>query len=118
MERGPLKHLADYPHFQFVRGLAEYRQGHLDRAIATDAKPWVPHIRARPRLVLAMALHRSGRVEEARKMLAAAVVDHNWRDAEARDQDGWIHHVLRREAEGLILPDGAARLQGGVPAAG
>ena len=29
-----------------------------------------------------------------------------------RDQDGWIYHVLRREAEGLILPDLPAFLEG------
>ena len=108
----PLKHLADYPRFQFVRGLAEYRQGHLDRAIATMRSHGHRAFGPAPRLVLAMALHRSGRVEEARKTLAAVVVDHNWREAGARDQDGWIHHVLRREAEGLIVPDLPAFLGG------
>ena len=112
------KHQAVYPHFLFLRGLAEYRQGQLDRAIALMRGDAARALGPAPRLVLAMALHRSGRVEEARKTLAAAVLAHDWRVAEKCDQDGWIYHVLRREAEGLILADGTARLQGGVPAPG
>ena len=57
-----------------------------------------------PRLVLAMALHRSGREAEARETLAAAVLSHDWSPDQVRDQDGWIVHILRREAERLILP--------------
>ena len=56
------KHLAAYPHFLFVRGLAEYRQGQLDRAIATMRGSAARVLGPAPRLVLAMALHRSGQV--------------------------------------------------------
>src|SRR5262249_51037061 len=67
-----------YGQFLFARGLAEYRQGRFDRAIATlrgDASRWPGPA---PRLVLAMALHQSGQAEEARKTLAAAVLSHDW----------------------------------------
>ena len=57
-----------------------------------------------PRLVLAMALHQSGQVEEARKTLADAVRSYDWSAAKVRDQNDWISHVLRREAERLIMP--------------
>jgi eukaryotic-like serine/threonine-protein kinase len=99
------KYLAVYPQFQFLHGVAEYRQGHMDRAIAKLR--WNTHcaLGPAPRLVLAMALHRSGRLDEARKTLAAALANHDWRDAEVRDQNGWIYHTLRREAESLILAD-------------
>ena len=66
-----------------------------------------------PRLVLAMALHENGRAEEARKTLAEAILAHDWRAVNVRDQDGWIVHVLRREAEAMILPDLPALLDGG-----
>src|SRR5262249_41220961 len=65
-----------------------------------------------PRLVLAMAQHRRGRNEEARKTLAAAILAFDWRAPRADNRDAWIAHVLRREAEALILPDLPAFLQG------
>ena len=96
---------ATYPFFQFVRGLAEYRQGHLDRAISLMRGDASGVLGPAPRLVLAMALQQSGRAAEARKTLAEAILAHDWRTIKVRDQDGWIYHVLRREAEALILPD-------------
>jgi serine/threonine-protein kinase len=69
-----------------------------------------------PRLVLAMALHRSGQTAEAREALAAAVAGHNWNPAIVRDQDGWICYVLRREAEALLLSDMPATPGRQVPA--
>ena len=59
-----------------------------------------------------MALYQSGRVAEARKTLAEAVLGYDWRATMVRDQDGWIRHVLRREAETMILPDLPAFLDG------
>ncbi|HEV3118377.1 MAG TPA: hypothetical protein VGY58_15110, partial [Gemmataceae bacterium] len=84
------------------QGLVEYRQGRFDRAISIlrgePSRLTVPG----PRLVLAMALYRSGQVAEARKTLAAAVLSYDWRADRARDADFWISHVLRREAEAII----------------
>jgi serine/threonine-protein kinase len=51
-------------------------------------------------------------VAEARKTLAAAVASHDWRADLVHDQNDWIYHVLRREAEGLILPELPAFLAG------
>jgi serine/threonine-protein kinase len=92
--------------FEFARGLAEYRQGQFDRAIATMQGDASGALGPAPRLVLAMSLHRSGQATEARKALAAAIVAHDWRAmrVRARDQNGWIYHILRREAEAMILP--------------
>jgi serine/threonine-protein kinase len=59
-----------------------------------------------------MALHRDGKGSEARTTLAEAVLSHDWRPSQARDQDDWLYHVLRREAEALILPDLPAFLAG------
>src|SRR5207253_11011881 len=82
------------------------------RAIATMRGDAARVLGPAPRLVLALALHRSGQVAEARKTLAAAVLAHDWRASQVRDQDGWICHVLRREAEGMILPNLPAFLDG------
>jgi serine/threonine-protein kinase len=44
--------------------------------------------------------------------LAAAVLAYDWRAVEADNRDAWICHILRREAEGLILPNLQAFLDG------
>jgi serine/threonine-protein kinase len=108
----PSQYPGTYPHFLFARGLAEYRQGRFDEAIATLRGDASRVLGPAPRLVLAMALHRSGQVEEARRTLAAAVPAHDWSASRVRDQDDWIFHVLRREAEAMILPDLPAFLEG------
>jgi serine/threonine-protein kinase len=100
------------PWFLFARGLAEYRQGRFDQAVATmrgDASRVAGPI---ARLVLAMALHQSGQPAEARKTLATAVLSYDWRGTQARNPDAWICHVLRCEAEGVILPNLPAFLAG------
>ncbi|WP_020473558.1 protein kinase domain-containing protein [Zavarzinella formosa] len=101
--------------FQFVRGLAEYRQGRYDQAITTMQGEASRALGPAPRLVLAMARHRSGQAEEARKTLAAAIASHDWRASQIRDQDGWICHSLRREAEELIIPEWPALVAGTRP---
>jgi serine/threonine-protein kinase len=93
-------------------GLAEYRQGRLDRAIASMRGEAAPVLGPAPRLVLSMALHGSGQMAEARRTLAAAVLAHDWRANQVNEPSGWMYHVLRREAEGLILPDLPAFLNG------
>ena len=100
----PSKDPGAHPWFLFARGLAEYREGKFDQAVATmrgEASRVGGPISG---LVLAMALHQEGQLAEARKTLAAAIQSFDWRKAQARDQHAWICHVLRREAEGLILP--------------
>jgi eukaryotic-like serine/threonine-protein kinase len=93
-----------FPYFQFVKGLADYRQGRYEQAIKVlqGAPSRLPG--PSPLLVLAMALHRNGQTEEARKTLAVALQKPAWRVKQIRDQDDCIMHVLRREAESLILP--------------
>ncbi|WP_425613551.1 protein kinase [Anatilimnocola sp. NA78] len=101
-----------HSYYLFARGLAEYRQDKFDAAIATMKGDASRVLGPAPRLVLAMALHRSGKEQEARHTLAAAVSSHDWRLQHCKTQDAWIYHVLRREAEQLILPDLAAFLAG------
>jgi eukaryotic-like serine/threonine-protein kinase len=96
--------------FHFAQALADYRRGEFDRAITLlrgEAFPRPAH-----HLVLAMALHRTGKEADARTTLAKVVLSYDWRESQARNQDDWLHHVLRREAEGLILPHLPAFLAG------
>jgi serine/threonine-protein kinase len=100
------------PYFLFVRGLADYRQGRFEPAIATMRGEASQVLGPAPGLVLAMALYRTGKTAEARQALTAAVVGHDWRAGNVRDQDGWIYHALRREAERLVVPSFPAFLDG------
>jgi serine/threonine-protein kinase len=96
----------------FAQGLAEYRQGRLDRAISVMRGDASQVLGPAPRLVLAMALYRSGQAAEAWQTLAAAVLSYDWRARLARDQNDWMCHVLRREAESMVLPQLPAFLDG------
>jgi serine/threonine-protein kinase len=92
-------------HFvRFAAGLSEYRQGHPDKAVPLlqDAALKLGD-RAGPPLVLAMAQFRTGSRQDARKTLATALRTHSWKAS--GDELVWVSHVLRREAEVLILPD-------------
>jgi len=90
------------PYFQFVRGLADYRQGRFDLATSALRSAVSGMTGPSPRLVLAMALHQSGHQSEARRTLTEAIQRYDWQSSKIRDQDGWIAHVLRREAETVI----------------
>ena len=99
--------------YLFLRGLAEYRQGQFDAAVSTmRGRASAADLGSAPRLVEAMALNKLGRAAEARKTLVNAIESYDWRPERAVDQDAWICHVLRREAEGMIFPKLAAFLEG------
>jgi tetratricopeptide (TPR) repeat protein len=97
----------------FVEGLMEYRQGHFDQAISRIQGEASRLLGPAPRLIIAMALHKLGRVEEARKTLTEAIASHDWGPDRVRNQDDWICHVLRREAETVVLPKRPARAEDG-----
>jgi serine/threonine-protein kinase len=101
-----------YPYFTFAEGLAAYRRGRLDQAMALLGGDPARAMQPAGRLVLAMAQYRHGDKKEARKTLAAAVRAFDWSADQADYQDSWICHVLRREAEAMLLPNLPAFLQG------
>jgi serine/threonine-protein kinase len=101
-----------YPYFLFAKGLAEYRQGHFDSAISIMNGKAAKVLGPCPRLVMAMATYRLGREQEARKTLAAVIGTVDWSMAGVRSHDQWLWHILRREAESLILPNLRAFLDG------
>jgi serine/threonine-protein kinase len=59
-----------------------------------------------------MALYRCGDQEQARRALASAIIDFDWRAASADVRESWIYHVLRREAEAMLFPNLPAFLEG------
>jgi serine/threonine-protein kinase len=101
-----------YRYFLFARGLAEYRQGRLASAISLMEGKASRVMGPAPRLILAMAQYKQGYKKQARKTLATAILAFDWSVAQADSRDVWIAHILRREAEALILPNLPAFLQG------
>ena len=110
---GPKPPNPDHAYIQFVQGLAEYRQGRPAQAIAL-LEPAATKLsgRAGPRLALAMAQFQAGFQAEARRTLVSAVQPYDWNDMRSDPPTIWVNHVLRREAEELILPNLAAFLDG------
>jgi serine/threonine-protein kinase len=113
VETGPKFPHPDNAYLQFVKGLAGYRRGLVERAVPLleESAALVPN-RPGPRLVLAMAQFKSGATTQARKNLAGAVRAYDWTEAHANHTTAWVSHVLRREAEAMILPNLPAYLRG------
>ena len=104
---------ASRPEFEFAHGLAEYRRGRFDSAIQLMEGPAAAVAGPSARLVASVAEHQQRQPDRARKALAAAVLSFDWSRARADNADpAWIAHVLRREAESLILPQWPAFLEG------
>jgi serine/threonine-protein kinase len=101
-----------YRYFLFAKGLAEYRQGRPASAISLMEGEASQVMGPAPRLILAMAQHDQGQKKQARKTLATAIVTFDWNAAQADSRGVWIAHILRREAEALILPNLPAFLRG------
>ena len=108
-----------FAYFQLATGLAEYREGQFDKAAkhlqAAEVVGWLSgswNLTVPARLTQAMVEQQRGQKAEARKKLAAAVISFDWSEPRANDHDAWICHVLRREAESLILPKLPAFLRG------
>jgi serine/threonine-protein kinase len=101
-----------YRYFLFARGLAQYRRGNLTAAIALMEGDGGKVLKPAPLLVIAMARHRLGREGEARQALAQAALAFDWSAPHADKRDVWIRHILRREAEAMIVPDLPALVRG------
>jgi serine/threonine-protein kinase len=59
-----------------------------------------------------MAQYQKQQKDKARKTLAAAIASYDWDTAKAITPDAWLIHILRREADALILRDKSAPLVG------
>jgi serine/threonine-protein kinase len=101
-----------YPYALFARGLADYRHGDLAGATALLEGEAAQVMGPAPLLLLAMVQHDQGQTSQARRTLARAMVAFDWSAAQADSRDVWICHILRRQAEGKILPNLPAFLRG------
>jgi eukaryotic-like serine/threonine-protein kinase len=101
-----------YPYFQVAKALAEYRAGRWTSSVAALEGDASRVLLPAPQLILALDLHCLKREDEARAALVKAVLSFDWRPSRAGDREAWMFHVLRREAEGMILPDLPAFLEG------
>jgi serine/threonine-protein kinase len=61
---------------------------------------------------MALAQYGRGDMHGARTTLAAVIGTVDWSMAQVRSHDQWLWHVLRREAETVVLPNTAAFLEG------
>jgi eukaryotic-like serine/threonine-protein kinase len=93
-----------FPYFMVAKGLAEYRAGHFDSAIAILRKYNPTGLGPSSNLILAMALYRQGNRDAAEQTLAEAIANVDWNPSHAVQRDIWLAHILRREAQALILP--------------
>jgi tetratricopeptide (TPR) repeat protein len=100
------------PYFDFAQALSEYRHHRFERSIELLQGDASKVMGSAPQLIQAMAQYGNGQKEIARKTLAAAVVRFDWSIAQADSRDVWICHILRRQAEALIVPNLSAFLDG------
>jgi eukaryotic-like serine/threonine-protein kinase len=106
---GRAGHEFAHAYYLFAQGLARYRQSRFDDAIKLLTGEATSVMGPSPPLILAMAQHQKGQKDQARQTLAAAIASYDWSAAKADNHDAWIAHILRRQAEMLILPDLPAR---------
>lgn len=104
---GRERHEFACPYFLFAMGLADYRLGHYNDAIVvmSGEAAKAEYMGPSQRLITAMAQYQKGQKDQARKTLATAVASYDWRADKANSRDPWIAHILRREADSLILND-------------
>jgi hypothetical protein len=100
-------HNGSHPFDLFAQGLAAYRLGRLDDAIAIMSGEAAKITPPCPKLITAMALFQKGEQVQARQILSEAVRSFNWNEHPQSDlsEEFWVAHILRREAESLIQPE-------------
>lgn len=94
-----------YPYFRLAKALANYRAERFGDAAAIVEGESAGILPPLPRLVAAMCRARMGDDTLARRHLADASITMNWTITRATNREAWMCHVLRREADQLVLPD-------------
>ena len=87
-----------YPYFLFAKGLAEYRSGRYESAIAICKGEAASVLGPAPEFVTALSQHRLGNEQAARQALAEANKEFDGKGDPIRDREAWLYHILRREA--------------------
>jgi len=94
-----------FPYFRAAQGLARYRQGDFEGAVASIDPEVSQVLGPFPHLVLAMAHHGAGRVAESLRSLTTAMRTFDWSPSRMNSPDDWMFHALAREAKALVMPD-------------
>ncbi len=103
LDKSPAKESIGW--LQLAKGLAEYRRNRLDQATILLKQSAAAGVRVESLLILAMIEYRRGQTREARQSLINALRAYDWSQFRATDHTAWIVHVLRREAQGMIVPN-------------
>jgi serine/threonine-protein kinase len=103
-----------HPYFRLAQGLARYRLGDFDGAARAIRGDVLAAHGPFPHLVLSMMHRRAGRTNEAYRSFATAVRVFDWNPSRIDSHDAWLYHILRREAEPLVMPNLAALFAGEV----
>jgi serine/threonine-protein kinase len=101
-----------HAYFRLAQGLARYRLGDFEGATRAIQRDVLAVHGPFPHLVLSMAHRRAGRANEAFRSFVMAVRVYDWSPSRVDSHDAWLYHILRREAEPLVLPNLAALLAG------
>jgi serine/threonine-protein kinase len=101
-----------FRYFLFAKGLAEYRLGRFDSTISLMEGEASRVMGPAPALILAMAQFGKGQRKKALEILSQATASFDWNANQADGKGTWIAHVLRREAESLIVPELQSFLRG------
>jgi serine/threonine-protein kinase len=109
--KGP-ENISYQDYFLVAKGLADYRQGKFEDALQAVEGHGAHVLKPLPQLIAAMAHYRLGQRPIARKMLAESMFAFDWSRQNATTHEAWINHVVRREAEQLILPNFNALVDG------
>lgn len=99
-------------YFQFCRGLALYRQGSYSQAMGILVEAGGHSFPPAALAITSMIRQRLGDTTGACKDLARAAVNYDWSAKLCDEQEVWMCHILRREAEKMVLPNLPAFLQG------
>ncbi len=105
LANGPKPPESGFAYLQFLNGMAKYREGQVQDAIPVlqEAASALSN-RAGPQFALAMAQFRSGDTDGANRTLAGALLAFNWKAPQNEPAPMWTSHILRREAQQVILP--------------
>jgi tetratricopeptide (TPR) repeat protein len=99
-------------YFRFTKSLAELRHGNYAQAIDLSNSVRGRIMGPAPKLISAMAKERMGRRDEALADLRTAITSFDWALSNANTRETWIYHVLRREAEAMLVPNLPAYVSG------
>ncbi|MBL8823192.1 MAG: protein kinase [Planctomycetia bacterium] len=94
------------PYFLFAYALAEYRLDRFDEAALILQGKASGVLPPAPKLVLSMVSFKQGNDRQAKHLLNEALHNFDWKVTNALTREQWIYHILRKEAEQLILHTG------------